>query len=189
VVKLLSLPLGSSRVHGFSLAEYRYFSDRTKSFAGLIAMNERPVRLGFEGFGKASFVEFVSGNYFHVLGVTMERGRGFLPEEDRLDTPENVVVLSYPIWRDHFGSDPTILGKQVYLAEIRTLWSASRRRVSRELPGAARMCMLRCQACNRFACKETRGTSCAALIIVAFRSPAVWLQVSRRRRLKRSSWS
>jgi predicted permease len=118
MVKMVSMPLGKSRDHGFSVAEYRYFSERAKSFVGIVAMSDDRVRMGFEGFGQVSYLEYVSGNYFQLLGVPMERGRGFIPDEDRLETPENVVVLSYPMWRDHFGSDSTIVGKQVRLDEV-----------------------------------------------------------------------
>jgi predicted permease len=118
VVKLLAQDQRTGRPRGFSLAEYRYLRDHAKSFAGMVAMNDDRVHMGFEGFGKASYVEFVSGNYFQVLGVPMELGRGFIADEDRLDSPENVAVLSYSLWRDHFGSDSTIVGNQIHVDDI-----------------------------------------------------------------------
>jgi len=99
---------------GFSIAEYRYFKDHAKSFSGVVGMERAFVRLGFEGFRKSSHVVFVSGDYFQVLGVPLQLGRGFLPSEDALDEPQNVAVLSYATWRDHYGSDREILGKRIY---------------------------------------------------------------------------
>ena len=105
-------------VGGFSLAEFRYLAAHTRSLSGLVAMRQDTVRLGFEDVGKRTGCLFVSGNYFHVLGVAMDRGRAFLPEEDRLDAPEPVVVLSHRLWQNRFGSDPEIIGKQIRLDDI-----------------------------------------------------------------------
>src|SRR5260370_13038309 len=69
---------------GFSLAEYRYLADHTRSFAGLIAMLEIG-GIKAQAAEKPATGDYVSGNYFRLLGIEMERGRGFLPEEDRLD--------------------------------------------------------------------------------------------------------
>ncbi len=118
LVKILSQPRRIKRPQGLPVPEYRYFAEHAKSFKGFIAMMENPVHLGFEGFGKNSWGIFVSGNYFQTLGVPMERGRGFLPEEDRLDAPQNVAVLSYPMWRDHYGSDREIVGKQIRIDDV-----------------------------------------------------------------------
>jgi predicted permease len=114
LVKILAQGQRIRNPRGFPVAEYRYFAEHAKSLSAIVAMNGSRVRLGFEDFGKASSVTFVSGNYFQGLGVSMERGRGFMQDEDVLDTPENVAVLSYPLWRDHFFSDPAIVGKQIH---------------------------------------------------------------------------
>src|SRR5260370_20638373 len=71
---------------GFSLAEYRFLSDHTRSFDGLIAMREiGSIKLD-DGDKPATGFSF-TGNYFPLLALEMERGRGFLPEEDHLDSP------------------------------------------------------------------------------------------------------
>jgi predicted permease len=118
LVKILSQTQRFPRPRGFSIAEYRYFAEKTKSLSAVVAMEEGRTRLGFEDFGKTSWTIFVSGNYFQALGVAMERGRGFIPEEDLVDSPVNVAVLSYPLWRDHFGSDPAIVGKEIRVDEV-----------------------------------------------------------------------
>ncbi len=105
-------------VGGFSLAEFRYLAAHTRSLSGLVAMRQDTVRLGFEDVGKRTGCLFVSGNYFHVLGVAMDRGRAFLPEEDRLDAPEPVAILSHRLWQNHFGADPEIIGKQARVDDI-----------------------------------------------------------------------
>jgi putative ABC transport system permease protein len=56
----------------------------------------------------------ISAEFFEILGIPLRMGRNFQPKEDQVGaTP--VVILSYPLWRDHFGSDLSLLGKQILL--------------------------------------------------------------------------
>ena len=59
--------------------------------------------------------EIVSGNYFSLLGVTLEQGRGFARDEDRIGSPTQVAVISFRLWRERFESDARILGRAVML--------------------------------------------------------------------------
>jgi len=56
----------------------------------------------------------VSPNFFSVLRVRPLFGRVIAPGED-LPGRANVVVLSHAFWREHFGSDPSIVGQNVTL--------------------------------------------------------------------------
>ncbi len=60
----------------------------------------------------------VSSNFFRVLGVEPELGRGFLPEEDRVAGRDAVAVLSYGTWQQEFAGDPAVLGRKVRIAGI-----------------------------------------------------------------------
>jgi len=53
--------------------------------------------------------ELVSGNYFSVLGARPARGRLIAPADDANGAPP-VMVISYGLWRDAFGSAPDIAG-------------------------------------------------------------------------------
>jgi predicted permease len=55
-----------------------------------------------------------SAGYFRVLGVRMELGREFLPEEDAPGR-DREVILSHAFWRSHFSGDPGIVGKTMRL--------------------------------------------------------------------------
>jgi predicted permease len=55
----------------------------------------------------------VSANYFDVLGVRAQRGRMFLPEEERATGAAPVVVLSDALWRRRFQADPAVVGRAV----------------------------------------------------------------------------
>ncbi|MEK9499624.1 ABC transporter permease [Gaopeijia maritima] len=59
--------------------------------------------------------ELVTGNYFEVLGVRPQRGRGFLPEEDATPGTHPVVVISDRFWRTRLGSDPDAVGRDLRL--------------------------------------------------------------------------
>jgi putative ABC transport system permease protein len=53
----------------------------------------------------------ISYNFFDTLGVSMQLGRAFLPEEDRPDRRATVIILSHGTWIRRFGADPNILGR------------------------------------------------------------------------------
>jgi predicted permease len=56
----------------------------------------------------------VSEGFFRVLGVAPMIGREIQPGEDRAGGPA-VAVISYPLWRRVFGSDPSIVGGKILL--------------------------------------------------------------------------
>ncbi len=115
IVKIFALDTAQPNpgFSGIGIAEYRYFQEHARSFTGFGIARQEEVSFGFESFGRPSRAVLVGGDQFRVLGVGMLLGRGFLPEEDRAGAPEPVIILSYPYWRDHFGSDPSIIGRQV----------------------------------------------------------------------------
>jgi predicted permease len=95
--------------HGFTVVEFRYFQEHSRSFSGLFLQDQGSVKLDDRPFTAM----YVSANYFHVLGVQMQRGRGFLAGEDRVGTPQPVAVISDFLWRNHFDADPDIVGRSV----------------------------------------------------------------------------
>jgi predicted permease len=103
---------------GFPLAETRYFAQHARTFSGLVASREMAVRLSGDTSDKSLAAVTTTGNYFDVLGIAMQLGRGFHTEEDALENPKAVAVLSYAAWQGRFGSDPEIAGKQIRLDEI-----------------------------------------------------------------------
>jgi predicted permease len=63
-------------------------------------------------------VMYSSANYFRVLGVGVERGRGFLPEEDDAIT-DVPIVISHSLWRSRLGSDPQVVGRTLIVNRAR----------------------------------------------------------------------
>jgi putative ABC transport system permease protein len=58
----------------------------------------------------------VSPSLFGLLGGKPLLGRTFTSEDDRLGTPLT-TILSYPVWANHFGSDPGIVGQDIKLSD------------------------------------------------------------------------
>ena len=82
-----------------------------------IAASSQGSQLNMTGGSEAERVGvgFISASYFDLLGVTPFMGRNFLPEEEDRLAANAVVILTYPLWRDRFGSDPQILNKSLRL--------------------------------------------------------------------------
>lgn len=97
-----------------SYPDYRDYRDHLTSLAGLSATQIEPLSVGEEDHAEQVWGEFVSGNYFAVLGVKPALGRAFLPEEYG-DKPGAfpVVVISHRLWRRRFNSDPQAVGKTI----------------------------------------------------------------------------
>ena len=55
----------------------------------------------------------VSEQFFALLGTPMLHGRAFLPQEHR--GAGRFAILSFPMWRDRFGADPSVVGRAVQL--------------------------------------------------------------------------
>jgi macrolide transport system ATP-binding/permease protein len=107
--------MSGTNVGGFSIAEFRYVAEHSKSFSGVVATS----------FGDPASVDghkvnsyYVSGNYFRALGVPMQLGRGFIDQEDVAGKPEAVVVIAYNVWQEWFDADPQLVGKQIRFADV-----------------------------------------------------------------------
>ena len=103
---------------GFSYREYLDIRDHTKSYDGVIASTTL-ASVGFSADpGAAPRVRagmLVSGNYFRILGVEPQAGRGFRDEEDTVPGRDAVMVLGPGFWKHEFGSDPSVVGRVVRL--------------------------------------------------------------------------
>jgi hypothetical protein len=54
---------------------------------------------------------WVTPGFMQGIGVRTEIGRVFNDDEYRIGSPQ-VALISHPFWRDRFGGDPAIVGKQ-----------------------------------------------------------------------------
>jgi predicted permease len=153
---------------GFSLAEYRHLASNARLLAGLSAKQDLQVRLGGER-GLDTPCTFVSGNYFALLGVEMELGRGFREEEDRFEAPRAVAVLSHAFWQEQFKGNPEILDQKIRIEgqEFTVVGVASRDFTldrSLWLPMAA-IPMLRLQDAASIQALFSQPAACCAVVV------------------------
>jgi predicted permease len=67
--------------------------------------------VGDDGVSERLATEFVTGNYFQMLGVEPALGRAFTDEEGDYSSGASVAVLSHGLWLRRFGADPDVVGE------------------------------------------------------------------------------
>ena len=101
---------------GMSYPNCQDYARNSRVFSGLSCI-AGPLPLTWSGGTepKQIFGQMVSANYFDVLGLRPATGRLFMPDEDTKLGGNNVVVLSYSLWVNKFGSDPNVVNKTLTL--------------------------------------------------------------------------
>jgi predicted permease len=108
---------GYSQENEFSLVSYdlyKYLRDNTQGFAELAAFPALESLFGVRRSGGSEAAqsypgEFVSGNYFRMFGIEAYAGRTLTPEDDQPGAPP-AAAMSYRLWQEHYGSDPSVIG-------------------------------------------------------------------------------
>jgi predicted permease len=98
----------------FSWEAYKVFRDHTPEFTDLAALQAGNAPLGVRRAGSQAQVdtrngEYVSGNFFRTFGVQPWIGRLLTEADDKEGAPP-VAVMSYRIWKEKYGSDPSVVG-------------------------------------------------------------------------------
>ena len=98
----------------FSWEAYKNFRAHTPEFTDLAALQAGNAPLGVRRAGSQAQAdtrngEYVSGNFFRTFGVQPWIGRLLADEDDQEGAP-SVVVMSYHIWQEKYGSDPSVVG-------------------------------------------------------------------------------
>jgi predicted permease len=110
---------GSRRTDLFSFPDYAYIRDHNQSFSDVLAVFEDERFLLGENRPNSDpeeiFGNFVSENYFAMLGGSTHLGRFFTVEENSVPGRDAVVVLSHGFWQRRFGSDPHLVGSSIKL--------------------------------------------------------------------------
>ena len=99
----------------FSYPAFEYFRSRSKSVSGLAAVaGPAGLQARIRGEIVPASAQFVSGDFFQVLGVPAQLGRTIDESDDQAGAAP-VAVLSFRYWESHFQSDPGVLGKTIAL--------------------------------------------------------------------------
>src|SRR5262249_47787520 len=93
----------------------RDWRDQSRSFEAMAAFDDGPFTLRDTESAERIPGEYVSQEYFPLLGIRAALGRTFTPDEDRLPQRDAVAVLSDGAWKRRFGRDPGIVGRQIQL--------------------------------------------------------------------------
>ncbi|MGB6683728.1 MAG: ABC transporter permease, partial [Candidatus Acidiferrum sp.] len=120
--RLMSL-FSTAQSHGGPLQEYLPtpywnavdYREKNDVFSGAAIAVPAEADLTLGGKKVQTFCELVNANFFDVVGVQPQVGRGFSEEEGK--TPVPVVVLSYALWNREFGGDPKLVGRTIQLNE------------------------------------------------------------------------
>jgi predicted permease len=102
---------------GFDLKAFEQLRDHNHAFSGLVALDDSNISAVVDSTAEYDRVNFVTGNYYSLLGVQALRGR-LLTEEDDRPGAQAVTVISYAYWQANFGGDPGILARVVRFKNI-----------------------------------------------------------------------
>jgi predicted permease len=115
VVRVMSVAKGDD-TGALSYPDFLDLQRQTHTLSGLTAFDQ--TLLGFHAgsstAAEVKLADMVPTNFFDVLGVKPQLGRGFLPGEDR----ELVCVLADALWRSQLEADAGVIGRSIKLSNI-----------------------------------------------------------------------
>jgi predicted permease len=103
----------NSEPERFTRAQYDALVRETGVFADAFAITDIDVRIE----GQRMEGSLVTGNFFHLLGVSAARGRALTPSDDEAGGRE-AIVLSHRAWSRYFASDPGVLSRTILVNRV-----------------------------------------------------------------------
>lgn len=104
---------GNNGPDRLSYPMYAKIRDQNQVFSGMFCTYPGTVSATFGGRTELIGADFVSGNFFPVLGIGAAVGRVFTASDDLIQGGHPLAVLSYGYWRARFAADPSVVGKQI----------------------------------------------------------------------------
>jgi putative ABC transport system permease protein len=102
-----------NRQLGVSHLDFIDWRDSSKSFSGLALMLGTSVNVSDEGRAPEMFQGvYQSANLFQLIGVRPALGRDFRPEDDQPGAAP-VAIIGGGMWKNRYGSDPSIIGRTI----------------------------------------------------------------------------
>ncbi|MDA2938722.1 ABC transporter permease [Acidobacteria bacterium AH-259-A15] len=95
-------------------ANYLDWQEQSQSFESIGLIDVNSYNLTGAGDPERVSAYLVTPSIFSVLGIQLELGRPLLSHEDQ-PGQDHVVVASYGLWKERFGSDPKVLGESIKL--------------------------------------------------------------------------
>ncbi len=101
-----------------SYLDFRDWRTASTTFGGLAAFNTTTMNVSDGGRLPERFIgSFISANAFELIGQQPVLGRGFRAADDRAGA-EAVVLLSHGLWRNRYGSDPSVVGRAIRVNDV-----------------------------------------------------------------------
>jgi putative ABC transport system permease protein len=117
--RLVELELSGPQGNGdiTSIPKFNVWQEQTQAFEAVTAYGGQGPSVNLTGGDRPEQLRGLraSADFFQVFGVPMEMGRPYTREEDVPRGP-NLAVLSYGLWRNHFGGDANVVGKTIELS-------------------------------------------------------------------------
>src|SRR5262252_3728444 len=101
----------------FSYPVYEHLRAQNGVLGDLLAFHATAANATVGDNAERVLIHEVSGNYYEVLGVRPQLGRGIRPLDDTAGS-EPVVVIGDEFWEREFARSPEVLGRSIKLNDI-----------------------------------------------------------------------
>jgi predicted permease len=103
--------------NAFSYQALRHFREETSTLEAVVASHSTPLFvIGEDRTPERAAGQYVTGNFFDVLGVGPSAGRALHSADDHPDAA-TVTVLSHSYWRRRFGGTPDVVGRTLSIED------------------------------------------------------------------------
>ena len=114
IVEIATRTAGGAPHLDFSYPLYAALRDNNDVLSGMVAYVDTSLGLAAGDQTERIRAEFVSANYFSVLGIQPAIGSAFAPDDERPGAAR-AAVISYALWKRRLGGEPAALQKTITL--------------------------------------------------------------------------
>jgi len=109
--------VGNDLDGSFTYPQFDHLRQEIKSAVDVFAVSGGINRLQSAGVDRKAEVQFISGDYFRILGIHPHLGRLLEPADDVAGAP-SAAVISYRLWQSSFLGDPSIVGRKILIESV-----------------------------------------------------------------------
>src|SRR5215468_9659108 len=91
--------------------------ERQQAFSGIFAWGTDRINLATGGEARPARMLYVSGDFFHTLGVNAALGRVFTTMDDQRDCGARGLLISHEFWQREYGGEANVIGRKLTLAD------------------------------------------------------------------------
>jgi predicted permease len=100
-----------------SYPDFFDFRDQNRTLASSAVYRDRAFALSAEEGATSLRGQKVSAEFFNVLGIKPQIGRGFTRDDEQPGggAAGFTVIISHDFWKRHYGADPNVIGRSIVL--------------------------------------------------------------------------